>query len=415
MDQTVSSTTLDLQALTQDAAINPTATSPGDTGHSSGYASGQYASGLMDELFTEVDGILDGSLIPPSEPLKVAPPAEPKAPINLDFAAFLSTPPAERAAMMADLSVHGAPSMVVPQDPEVPTTLGPTETLRIQARQESYGLFEKLLIFVGCSSAIAAMVIWLGSQGTIGRMVAALRGTNEVAAVAPSGASPTNPTDAKFADYMGKSLESIDSKTKTTSGLSNLPGLVPGLEPGAQTTPVLPTVEVPATQPQAIGIVGGSGLPKPKAPAVTPGLATNARPSGLSNVPQMPTALNSTANPANPSQNTLEQTVAKLSNLVDRMSRATAPAPIAPVSAPAVRSMPAPVVAAAPAPERTLKGILGNGDRSAVMFELNGVTKSYEKGEKIGNSGWVLVRVENGNAVVRRNGEVRTLSVGQRI
>jgi type II secretory pathway component PulC len=69
----------------------------------------------------------------------------------------------------------------------------------------------------------------------------------------------------------------------------------------------------------------------------------------------------------------------------------------------------------APAPERTLKGILGNGDRSAVMFELNGVTKNYEKGEKIGNSGWVLVRVENGNAVIRRNGEVRTLSVGQRI
>jgi hypothetical protein len=385
MDKTVSSTTLDLQALTQDAAINQTASNSGHDRNASNNPTGQYASGLMDELFGEVDGILDGSLIPPSEPLKVPAPAEPKAHINLDFAAFLSTPVTERAAMMADLSTNGASPTTIPQDREI--TPVPTETVRIQARQESYGLFEKLLIFVGCSSAMAAMVIWLGSQGTIGRMVASIRGTTETTAVTP----PSNPSDSKFADYMGKSLDSIDNKNKVSSGLPTLPTLA-----------TMPTVKVPgspsATSPQPSIIIGGSGLPKPKVPVMNSGVA-------------MP----GVATPA-PAQNTLEQTVAKLSNLVDRMSRPVAPAPIA--AAPVVRSASTPglaVAPAAPAPERTLKGILGNGDRSAVMFELNGVTKNYEKGEKIGNSGWVLIRVENGNAIVRRNGEVRTLSVGQRI
>lgn len=397
MDKTVSSTTLDLQALTQDAAIKPTATDSGQKiSAQSANPTGQYASGLMDELFGEVDGILDGSLIPPSEPLKVAPPAEPKAPINLDFAAFLSTPAADRAAMMAGIAPASAAPVTIPQDHEIaPST---TESLRVQARQESYGLFEKLLIFVGCSSAMAALVIWLGSQGSIGRLVAAIKGPAETAAVTPS----SNPSDAKFADYMGKSLDSIDNKNKVSSAVPSTPTLA-----------TLPTVKVPGTTPngttasQPSIIIGGSGLPKPKAPGVTPGVPVPGAVPGVT--PGMTQA------PA-PAQNTLEQTVAKLSNLVDRMSRPAATAPIA--VAPAVRSASAPGVAAAPtapAPERTLKGILGNGDRSAVMFELNGVTKSYEKGEKIGNSGWVLIRVDNGNAIVRRNGEVRTLSVGQRI
>ena len=64
MDKTVSSTTIDLQALTQDAAIDQMAAS-------SGPQSNQYATGLMDELFGEVDSILDGSLIPRSEERRV--------------------------------------------------------------------------------------------------------------------------------------------------------------------------------------------------------------------------------------------------------------------------------------------------------------------------------------------------------
>ena len=369
MDKTVSSTTLDLQALTQDAAIDQMAAS-------SGQQSSQYATGLMDELFGEVDSILDGSLIPPSESVKVAAVPERKAPINLDFAAFLSTPPSELGAIMAGLSSNGAPA-VVPQDDEVQLAVPVMENNSNQARQESYGLFEKMLIFVGCSSAMAAMVIWLGSQGTIGQMAATIRGTSNI----PVAVVPPNPSDVKFSDYMGKSLESIDSKSKEMPNLAALP-VFPSV--------VMPTVKVDNSTPQII--VGGSGVSRLKpVPPIGRTIPTV-------NVPA----------PTVSSQSSLEQTVAKLSGLVDRMTGVTnrPVAAIAPLRA---------VAPAAPQSEYILSGVLGNGDKSAAMFKINGVGRNYDKGEKIGNSGWVFIRVDNGNAVVRRNGEVRTLSAGQRL
>ena len=375
MDKTVSSTTLDLQALTQDAAIDQMAAS-------SGQQSSQYATGLMDELFGEVDSILDGSLIPPSESVKVAAVPERKAPINLDFAAFLSTPPSELGAMMAGLSNNGAPA-VVPQDDEVQLTVPVTENDRNQTQQESYGLFEKMLIFVGCSSAMAAMVIWLGSQGTIGRMAAAIRGTSNV----PVAITPPNPSDVKFSDYMGKSLESIDSKSKEMPNLAALP-VFPSV--------VMPTMKVDNSTPQII--VGGSGMSRLK-PVPTIGRTI---PTVNIPVPNVPV-------PAVSSQSNLEQTVAKLSGLVDRMTGITN----RPVAAVAPFRAVAPT--AAPQSEYILSGVLGNGDKSAAMFKINGVGRNYDKGEKIGNSGWVFIRVDSGNAVVRRNGEVRTLSAGQRL
>ena len=371
MDKTVSSTTIDLQALTQDAAIDQMAAS-------SGQQSNQYATGLMDELFGEVDSILDGSLIPPSESVEVAAVPDPKPPISLDFAAFLSTPPSGLGTMMAGLSTNGAPA-AIPQDDELQLTKSVTENDRNQARQESYGLFEKMLIFVGCSSAMAAMVIWLGSQGTIGRMAATIRGTSN----APIAVVPPNPSDVKFSEYMGKSLESIDSKSKEMPNLAALP-VLPSV--------VLPTVKADNSSPQII--LGGSGMSRLKpVPTIGQTIPTV-------NVPM----------PAVNSQSSLDQTVAKLSQLVDRMTGVTN----RPVAAVAPSRAVAPA-AAVPQSEYILSGVLGNGDKSAAMFKINGVGRNYDKGEKIGNSGWVFIRVDSGNAVVRRNGEVRTLSAGQRL
>jgi Tfp pilus assembly protein PilP len=59
-------------------------------------------------------------------------------------------------------------------------------------------------------------------------------------------------------------------------------------------------------------------------------------------------------------------------------------------------------------------GILELGDRSAALFEINGVSQRVYIGERIGNSGWSLVSVSNQEAVIRRNGEVRSIFIGQR-
>ncbi|PAX52407.1 hypothetical protein [Brunnivagina elsteri] len=77
---------------------------------------------------------------------------------------------------------------------------------------------------------------------------------------------------------------------------------------------------------------------------------------------------------------------------------------------------PAQVVAVAPtSPAQILEGLLEHEDKSksAALFKINGVTRRIEIGEGIGASGWALVEVANGEAVVRRNGEVRSVYAGQ--
>lgn len=83
--------------------------------------------------------------------------------------------------------------------------------------------------------------------------------------------------------------------------------------------------------------------------------------------------------------------------------------------APPASAVPAPSVptAAAPAAAYTLVGVLDLGDRSAALVNINGTTQRFQVGETIGASGWTLVSIEDREAVIRRNGEVRSLFVGQ--
>jgi hypothetical protein len=74
-----------------------------------------------------------------------------------------------------------------------------------------------------------------------------------------------------------------------------------------------------------------------------------------------------------------------------------------------------PPTAIAVAPSNTLEGLLELGDKSAALFKIEGVTRRVNMGESIGSSGWTLVDVSNGEAVIRRNGEVRSIYAGQKL
>lgn len=87
-------------------------------------------------------------------------------------------------------------------------------------------------------------------------------------------------------------------------------------------------------------------------------------------------------------------------------SLATPPAP------PSVETTP-PLQPSAPVVSHVLIGVLELGDRSAALFEINGVPQRVAIGERIGNAGWSLVSVSNQEAVIRRNGEVRSVYIGQ--
>ncbi|MCX7597034.1 MAG: hypothetical protein N2235_25460, partial [Fischerella sp.] len=71
-------------------------------------------------------------------------------------------------------------------------------------------------------------------------------------------------------------------------------------------------------------------------------------------------------------------------------------------------------VSSEPAPSHTLEGLLELGDKSAALFQINGVSRRVDIGESIGSSGWTLVDIANKEAIIRRNGEVRSIFVGQK-
>lgn len=102
-------------------------------------------------------------------------------------------------------------------------------------------------------------------------------------------------------------------------------------------------------------------------------------------------------------------------NVIERVYVPYQVAPPGPsAAAPAAPATTVAPSAAAPAAVHTLVGVLELGARSAALFEVNGVPQRIYIGERIGSSGWSLVSVSNEEAVVRRNGEVRSIYIGQK-
>ena len=120
--------------------------------------------------------------------------------------------------------------------------------------------------------------------------------------------------------------------------------------------------------------------------------------------------------------------------LVERLratEKAIAPTPepatvdrLEPLTLP-IQSLPMPPVAVAPSgitategapiglPLPVLTGVLQSpGGRSSAIFQLNNASVSAAIGESLGSSGWTLESVGESSAVIRNNGQVRTLSVG---
>jgi Type II secretion system protein C len=106
------------------------------------------------------------------------------------------------------------------------------------------------------------------------------------------------------------------------------------------------------------------------------------------------------------------------------LSRLVPPAPLPRAQAVAPGAPPAPgFMASAPMPPasgtaalgavHSLVGVMQLGDRSAALIEINGVAQRVRLGESISSSGWTLVEVSKDQAVIRRNGEVRSIFIGQ--
>ena len=114
--------------------------------------------------------------------------------------------------------------------------------------------------------------------------------------------------------------------------------------------------------------------------------------------------------------------------LVERLranEKAVAPTPepttvdrLEPLTLP-IQSLPMPPIGLAPtesmpiSPLPVLTGVMQSpGGRSSAIFQINNASVSAEIGESLGSSGWTLASVGASSAVIRSNGQERTLSVG---
>jgi len=375
-----------------------------------------YADSLMDELFAEIDRILDGNDNLPSQ-----------------------------TALQED--IRQVQTVTVPQIVVPETQLGPiqkvaqarnnplstlvvgTPAVRRQASKSSQKSqrTNSIVLWVGVTIGLAAAsILWVLNSGLINRLVSK---SLQQSLLQPQAQSPL-PTkaqiEADLVNYMLGALSVIDRqeaksslRSASSANQTALAYITPqpvGKLPApvganniasapSHSTTVVERIYIPVYQaPQPMRYA-------PPPTADTPNSATVSE-SSLGKASKLESV--KTAQPVS-----VEALAAVRPELKPVPSSAVPPklatdAAASPSLAPENQEVASTVSTAdVTAPSHTLEKLFELGNKSAALFKIDGVTRRVEVGEAIGASGWTLVKLAKGEATIRRNGEVRSIYTGQ--
>jgi hypothetical protein len=409
-----------------------------------------YADGLMDELFADIDYILDVSDNLPSQTVRH----------GRQNKAQRDSPPEYvplQTVTIPQIILPNGQSVTQNNNKHLSTVVFDNGTIKpvSRKRQKSSRTLGKLLI-VGTTLGVAiAGILYLVQSGVVYLLNPNLTQQALLAPQTQSQLPGKTEIEADLVDYMLGALAVIDkqelkgnqksfssgfsSQTNTNQialGNGQITGNLPPLPLLANNTPpapnrsgsvveriYVPVYQAPSPMRYALPAIPGS-------PALLPQVA-NALQASQPNV--VKSALNTVRQAGKPvTVNMLAAAVrAELKPVAGRTAPITVrqtpkPLPALPVvplrAALAPESEPTitqeqvyPATAIAVAPSNTLEGLLELGNKSAALFKIDGVTRRINMGESIGQSGWTLVEVSNGEAVIRRNGEVRSIYAGQKL
>ncbi|MCZ0903086.1 hypothetical protein ON021_24615 [Microcoleus sp. HI-ES] len=367
-----------------------------------------YADRLMDELFEGVDRAFDGSGGLPSEP------------VQPEFVALKSISVPQ--IVLSQLAPQPQPAE---KDVEAIARQVALETAKKQQSKQS---FDRMLLGAAFGSLLLVMGLWLASRSGLVRLPAA------PAPETPVASGKTAP-DTQFVEYVQRSLEAIEQK-KAPQANPQLAGV-----PGAPTPGTLPSIQISGAPPATAGLSTAvnriadaleqagtqPGAPAPQIVVIPPpAQVTVAPPAPVAAAPAAPQTAAVSPSPAAPASGRAIAAAGTRDPLAASpspsespqpkiLARETEPAPAPPAqqSAPAPDRS-APAVSSAPTSAHTLVGILELGDRSAALFEVDGVARRIYVGESIGASGWTLAEIKNQEAVIRKGGDVRSVFVGQK-
>lgn len=330
----------------------------------------QQADRVMDDLFGDMErSLLEGSTLPQTwVEEEETPPVSPLQHLDLSQPGPLVNRQAPVAA--AETSEANVSALALPQQDEALDALAhPPNAPESSASSKA---FDRLLLAIATLALVGTGAVWFALQ-------ARLQQVSTAVATAPAVTTPTvSQADRDFLDYVERSLGVIDRKVEIRRQTEAIAS-----NPAAQLPPVAVAGGTPNTS------AGGTVLERIYVPVYQPPQSFNLPTAAVPSLPQQPVIPGQAAGQA-----------------ATEPSRAIAP--------PGAAIAPAPAPSVAPAPTTTLIGVLELGNRSAALFEFNGTTRRIQIGEPIGASGWTLVSVRNQDAIIRRNGEVRSISVGQR-
>ncbi len=348
------------------------------------------ADALMDDLFSDIDRILDGGSHLPTA------------------IAELRTSPAVPTVLTPPPTAPGA----APASPASPTPPGsatpkprPAASKSAAQRRWNWRQHTDQIFFACACLALVGVTTSLALQQR-------LPWQRQLPGASPDlgTARPLTGEDTSFIGYMLRSLQAIErqgSPELAQAGSSESPvasQLPVAPNSGSQTIervyiPVYPPV-APGAAATVVPPAGRPSLASPPAPAASPVPAAPTSPTATAPSPREAPAAARSPLPANGFQAALPQ---------------LSPLPTLPAL---------PTLEASPE-ERTegrtettgtykLVGLLESGDRSAALFEINGTTQRVSVDEEIGGTGWRLVAAANQVAIIERRGETRSLYVGQR-
>ncbi len=340
--------------------LSPTQSSPPE---SPDQVTEAFAARLMDELFEDLERALEG---------------DEAALASLTPSPLVDTPPiaqSDATELTLSFSEGGLPAVLVTTGEEhaiAPLTLAPaTDTpseVPVTAPKPSFWNLNRVMWVATGITLLATLGLWLYQRQQAMRVE-----TLPAPAMAPE--TTTAHPQAEFLEYLRRSLEVIAQNAPSAGAEPSPVALSPGMLPPGTNSIGLPSVSNPtfstqpvpgtiATAPNQVSVIERVYIPYPTSQTAAP----------------LPTATPTSATPP-----------------------ATSPPP-------AATSTPAPLVASL---KHKLVGVLELGDRSAALFEVDGVPQRVYIGERIASSGWSLVSVANNEVMIRRNGEVRALYIGQ--
>jgi hypothetical protein len=230
------------------------------------------------------------------------------------------------------------------------------------------------ILFSLASVYLVAVVFWLAGQGKL-----KLPWITNNSKVITSQKQPLSPADAEFIVYLQQSLDQLEKQSSQPQPANISVPSPPVPSNSAAETKIVEKIYIPV-------------YPQNNNPSLT------VPPNSVAVNPRI---TNNTVPPPPPVSS------------VPSSTQAIAPPTTVPVLTPAGNLLPTTPPPSVANPDNLLVGLLEAGEQSSALFNFNGSTRRVQIGEAIGTTGWTLKGVQNQQAVISHQGNVRYIEVGK--